>query len=167
MFILTIFFLFLCKPPLQTKITSQDNETLNLFELRVPVCGQVQFIPPGIPRIRPWQHFSASALKASWLGRQPRGSILSRRVGVWRVVTVCGGGVVAPCAKPPVWKGPLCFSNHKSAWHGIEPECQVQRSGGWQRNVCESLVFYLCEDQSERQTWERDAVMVFISKAAI
>ena len=40
---------FLCKPPLQTRITSQDNESLDVFELLVPVCGQVQFIPPGIP----------------------------------------------------------------------------------------------------------------------
>lgn len=42
-------FLFSCNVSPLTKITSQDNESLNLFELAVPVRGQVQFLPPGIP----------------------------------------------------------------------------------------------------------------------
>lgn len=73
--------------------------------------------------------------------------------GVW------GWGCCALCRQLPLpsVKRRFVFSpcSHKSAWHGSEPECQVQRSGGWQRRVCVSLVFYLCEDRFEYQTWER------------
>lgn len=126
-----MFSLFLRQSVNQVAATGQQNLKLTRA-VCASVWGRCNLYLLASP---PCQRCTASASKASWLGRQPRGSILSRRQGCEGIRRRgCWTLHQPPPLQPPPRHPHKCEKTHCVSSAVSLPgmgRSRVQRSGGW------------------------------------